>query len=177
MSSAGLSRTEPPQTMQAPVRLDGAPHRGDVEIDRGQHLHRVRRAGRGRDRARRGLGHRQPAGRDDGHDEQRRAVARQAADAMFVHDPVAAPVQPFPHVDHRPRQRDGLVEIEAVARAGGDEGGQVQVGVAAGRDVADDGAKGTGIEAVAVDLGTDMAERLEDRRMADGQPLARLRTK
>ena len=96
---------------------------------------------------------------------------------MFVNDEVTAPVQPFAHVDHRARQRDGLVEIEAVARAGGDEGGQVQIGVAAGRDVADDGAEGTAIEAVAVDLGTDMAERIEHRRMADGEPLARLGAK
>ena len=53
-------------------------------------------------------------------------------------------------------------------------GREIEIAVAT---LADDGAKGTAIEAVAVDLGTDMAERLEDRRMADGQPLARLRTK
>ncbi|EWS57058.1 hypothetical protein X551_00192 [Methylibium sp. T29] len=155
--------------------LHRASHGGDVEIDRGEHLHRVGGAGRGCDRARRCLGHRQPAGGDDRHDEQRRAVAGQAADAMLVDDQVAAPVEAFAHVDHRPCQRYGLVEVEVVAGTGGDEGRQVQVRVAACGDVADHGAECAIVESVAIHLRANMAQRFEDRGVRDLQRFARQR--
>jgi hypothetical protein len=161
MSSAGLSRTEPPQTMQAPVRST---------------VRRIAAMSRSTG-ASTSIVSAVPAGEVIARDEVLGIVSPQAATMGTTRSVVRLPGRPptqclsttsgrgpspaVAHVDHRPRQRDGLVEVEAVAGAGGDEGGQVQVGVAARRDVADDGAKGIAIEAVAVDLGADMAERIE----------------
>ena len=90
MSSAGDSPALPPQARQ-PLRVAHdlrQPLEG--QLDLGQHLHRVGGAGRRGDRARRGLRAQHAVRRDDGHDQHRGAIARDAADAMLVDDRAAA---------------------------------------------------------------------------------------
>ena len=141
-------------------------------VHRRQRLHGVGGArGRG-DRARGGLGHQQAAGRGDGDHDRRGAVARQAAHAVLVHDGRAAPVEALARLDHRARDRDRLGGVEQRVGAGGDVSGELDVGIAAVADVADDRARGVLAEAVAVKLAAHEAHRFDRRGVAELRVLA-----
>ena len=116
MSSAGLSLTAPPQTMQPPFPLDDAPDGRRIELDRGHGLHGVGRAGRRCDRARRVFGIVRPSAATIAHDDRRGAIAGKPADAMLVHDDAGRPSQPFAGLDHRMGQREDLLVVERRGR-------------------------------------------------------------
>ena len=67
----------------------------------------------------------------------RDAVARQSADTMFVEDIAGAPIDALANRQHRFRQGDGLVEVEAIPRARRDERRQFEIGEIAGQCIAD----------------------------------------
>jgi hypothetical protein len=48
---------------------------------------------------------------------------------MLVDDRVCRPAEALARVDHRARERNGFPQVEAIARAGRDEGSQMQVRV------------------------------------------------
>jgi hypothetical protein len=90
MSSAGDSPAVPPQARQPLVARTICCEPLERNLHLGQHLHRVGGAGRRRDRARARLRAQHAVGGHDGHDQHRRAVARDAADAVLVdHRPAA----------------------------------------------------------------------------------------
>ena len=75
------------------------------------------------------------------------------------------PREPLTHAHHRAGQIDGLPAVQALARAGGEEGSDVDVGVLAGRHVADDLGEGRGVEPLSVDLGTHVPEGRQRARV------------
>jgi hypothetical protein len=95
---------------------------------------------------------------------------------VLVHHQRTAPIDAVADSDHGFCERDRLRQVQAIAGAGGDERSEVQVRVAARRDVRDDRAELGVAEGVAIDLGPDMAERIQRWRMGDRDRLARLRT-
>jgi hypothetical protein len=118
--------------------LDHAPHGCQIEFDGGHGFHRIRGACRRRDRTRRCLGYRQAAGRSDRDDNRRGAISGQTTDRVLIDNHPAAPRYVLARVNHRARKPADFLIVEGSSRAGGDEGGEVNAGIAAARDVGDD---------------------------------------
>ena len=68
---------------------------------------------------------------------------------------------------HRQGQVDHLLAVEPLAAAGGEKRREVDVGVAAGRDVVHDRAEAGRVEPLAVDLRADVPERVERQRVGE----------
>ena len=147
----------PAPDQAAVTRRDDLLHLVDPEVDPRQHLHGVRGAGRGGDRARRGLGNRQSVRRHDRHHDHRRAIARNSADAMLVDDDRPVPFELRSRLSHRVGQGEKLVARHE-ARGTDQERGDLHVGIAIMREVIDDGADFRGAQRAALDLG---AHRIE----------------
>jgi hypothetical protein len=152
--------------------LDDAAHRRQVQVDGRERLHHIGRTGRRSDGARRGLGHHHAACRDDGHHQQRGAVARQSADAMLVQHGRGAPVEALSDVDHGARQRHGLVQVEPTAGADRHERGHVDVGKAPAADVFHERAQRGVVQPAAMHLVAQVRQRIEDRRVPHHQLFA-----
>ena len=116
--------------------------RTDCHVCRSEGVHartriEIRSGGRGYG-ARRGLGDHQTRGRDDGHHDRRRPVARQAADTMLVHDAGRGPGQPVADGHHRPRQTGRLGVVKRQGRSRRQEGRDLGIAQPAGLHVAQD---------------------------------------
>jgi len=124
----------------------------ETGLDVGQHLHGVGRAsGRG-DRAGRGFGAQHAVRGHDGHDQHRRAVARNATDAMLVDHRVGVPVEATAHGRHGVGEAVNLFTIEFALVAGHHEGRQLDLGVTVLGDVTHDVVVVLVAEALASDL-------------------------
>ena len=117
--------------------------------------------------ARRGLRHGEPAGRDDRDDDRGGPVARQAADAVLVHDGRCAPIQALSHGDHGAGESNDLGAVKSARRAGGNERGQLDIGIASGHNIAHDFSEFGVVEPPAVNFGANVAQRIEWPGMAD----------
>ena len=140
---------------------------GHLQLDVGEHFHRVRRARRRRDRAAGGLRNQHAVRGDDRDDQQRRAVAGDAADAVLVRDQRLLPVEALAGRDHGPRQVQDLVAVELVLHRGDDERGDLGLRVVVGGDVGDDAGHRVLVEALAGDLPPDRVQRGRTLGVAD----------
>lgn len=87
---------------------------------------------------------------------------------MLVDDHRPGPAQSVADLHHRPGQRDHLAKVGGLGGEGGDEGGELDIGITFARNVPDDRADPSCVEPVAVQLGAHRAHRFERLRMADG---------
>lgn len=112
------------------------------ELDVHERLHGVRGPGGARDGAAARLRDRQAGRGDYARDDGRRAVARDAADAVLVGNDGGVESEPIAALDHRVDEVYDLVVVEAVDRNGRDERGRFGLRVARIDDVADDALHG-----------------------------------
>ena len=161
----------------AALGLDHPAQGRGVQRDGRHDLHRVGRPRRRGDRAAGCLGDQIPRCGDDGDDKRRRAVAGQAADAMLVQNGAPAPVQRLPRILHGAGQRHGFGQVQPVARAGGDEGGQVDIRQPVVQRIAHDGREAGLIQPVAVSLRPDAGRRYRRFGMRERAPVPGPRTK
>nr|ABM53584.1 conserved hypothetical protein [uncultured bacterium CBNPD1 BAC clone 1664] len=110
----------------AAAALDHGAHLVLVQVHPGQHLHGVRRPGRGGDGPRGRLGRQQAVGRRHGRDDQRGPVSRNAADAVLVGHQGTVPDQPATGAGHGAGQGQGLLGGHE-AGAGDQEGRDLDV--------------------------------------------------
>ena len=116
--------------------VDRAPDLARVEIDPGQHLHRVRRAGGRGDRARGGLGDGEPVRDDDRYNHHGHAGPGDAPHRVLVDDDLPRPGDFRGALGARPGERDHLVVVERL-RGRDQKTRRLARGVAAGHHVLD----------------------------------------
>lgn len=112
-------------------------HCSDVEFDGGEDFHGIGGAGGRGDGAGGGFGHYEAEGGDDGDDDGSDAISREATDAVFVYDEVFVPVDTVTDVDHGFGEVNYFFVVEAVRGAGGEECGDLSIGVSFFGDVFD----------------------------------------
>ncbi|MNJ45178.1 hypothetical protein D3C77_402630 [compost metagenome] len=171
-----IHRTQPDRPAPddtAAFRLDHPPHGGHIEVDRGQGLHGVGGSGRRGDGARRGLWHDQAAGGEDGHHDRRGPVARQAADAVLVHDDVRRPAQAVADVHHGAGERHELGVVERKHRGGGQKGREMDGRVASSRHILDDPLDRALVQPRSIDPATNAGHGLDGRSVAHRDGIAR----
>src|SRR3546814_3428916 len=83
--------------------------------------------GRGRNRARRCLGHGEVASRCDGDNDRRGPVAGKTPDTMLVDDDLARPAQTVAGVDHGLGERVGFVLVKRQRCRRGKESGKMHI--------------------------------------------------
>lgn len=77
-------------------------------------------------------------------------------------------MHPVADIDHGPRKIGSLIVVERECRAGGQEGGEMDFGVATRGYVTHDFGKGARIEAVTVDAPAHARQRLNGWGVGDG---------
>ena len=154
MSSAGLSLTAPPHTTHPPSR--STTRRIAAVSSRRRHgLHGVGGSRRRRDRPRRCLRHHEA---ERSHDATMSGVVRLPGSppAQCLSTRCRPAIEPFARLHHRVGQREHFLVIERPGGAGGEKGRQMDVGILAVHDVADDGVERRFAEIVAVDAAADV---------------------
>src|SRR5690606_22139614 len=165
-----VDRAAPHQA--AALALDNAAQNGQLQRHVRQRFHRVRSAGRRGDRARRGFWNAEAVGGDDGHHQRCGAIAGQAADTVLVEHLFAAPVETLADGNHGLGQIGGFYQAEAIAGAGSDEGGDLDVAVAASGNIAHHRIEITAFERATVNLGAHAGQRIQRRRMRHRNAIA-----